>query len=183
MADIAIGGFNVIASDGFGAAQMRIRRLFPDPVRRRFRGSSCWIDEGRRVERRAPQVGTTPIRGTPVIPEVCGLVLPGDGLVHVDVGTFLNLLFRQPHIQPLGLPVRMDYGDWRDQHWPAAEPAAGFYREVTDGPCLIVEIELIYTPELTVRGSDCKTFQVRCIRFNTHLPPLAGWRPTLLLRA
>jgi hypothetical protein len=98
-------------------------------------------------------------------------VLPGDRLVRVDVGTLLNLPFRQRHIQPLGLPVRMDYGDWRDQHSPAAKPAAGFHRQVADGPCLIVEIELIYTSEIAVRRSDHQTFQVRCIHQHCHCPP------------
>src|ERR1035437_6784264 len=114
MADIAIGGLSAIASDGFGAAQMRIRRLSSDPLRHGFRGGSCGTSHARRGERWAPQVGTTPIIGIPVIPEVCGLVLPGDRPGRVDVGTFLNLLFRKRHIQPLGWPVRMDYGEWRD---------------------------------------------------------------------
>ena len=87
-------------------------------------------------------------------------MLPGDGLVRVDVGAILNLLFRQRHIQSLGMPVRMDYGKWRDQHSPAAKPAAGIDNEVADGPCFIVEIELIYGSKLAVRSSDHKTFQV-----------------------
>ena len=32
---------------------------------------------------------------------------------------------------------------WRNQHSPAAKPAAGIYNEVADGPCLIVEIKLM----------------------------------------
>ena len=91
-------------------------------------------------------------------------MLPGNGPVRVDVGAFLNLPFRQCHIQPLGLPVRLDHGDWRDQHLPAAKPAAGFHRKVADGPRLVVEIELIDSSEIAVRSSNCETFQVRRIR-------------------
>ncbi len=154
MANFAVGRFHVIAGDGFGAAQVRIRGLSFDSARPRFRRSSHWNRQARRVARRAPQVGTTPIIGISVIQVVFGLVLPGDRLMRVDVRAILHLLFRQRHIQSLGWPVRVEYGDWRDQHLPAAQPAAGFYREVADGPGLIVEIELIHGSKLSVRSLD-----------------------------
>jgi hypothetical protein len=72
----------------------------------------------------------------------------------------LNLPFCQRHIQPLGRPVRMDYGYWRNQHSPPAKPAAGIYNEVADGPSLIVEINVIYGSKLSVRSSDRKIFQM-----------------------
>jgi len=50
------------------------------------------------------------------------------------------------------------------QHLPAAKPSGGVYRKVADGPCLIVEIELIYSSKLAVCSSDHKTFQMRNIR-------------------
>jgi hypothetical protein len=84
--------------------------------------------------------------------------------MRIDVGAVLNLLLRQRHIQTLGLPIRGDYEDWRDQHSPAAKPSRGVYREVADGPCLIVEIELIYSSKLAVCSSDHKTVQMRNIR-------------------
>src|ERR1019366_10702109 len=140
------------------------RRLSPDPLRQRILQNSGWNRQARRVGGWPPQIGTAPIKGIVVVPEVFGLVLPRDGLVRVDVGAVLHLFFRQRHIQPLGLPVRMDDGNWRDQHLPAAKPAAGVYREVADGPCLIVEIELTYSSNLAIRGSDYKTFQMRSIR-------------------
>src|ERR1039458_2885821 len=143
---------------------MQIRRLSPTLLPLPSAGSSCGNSQARRVERGAPQIGATPIIGIPVIPEVCGLVLPGDGLVRVDVGAILNLLFRQRHLQSLGLKVRLDYREWRDQHSPAAKPAAGVYHEVADGPCIIVEIELIDRSKLAVRSSDHKTLQLRSIR-------------------
>src|ERR1035441_10606706 len=164
MADFTIGRFNVIASNVFATAQMRIRRLSPDPLHHPFGRSSCWNSQARRVERGAPQIGATPIIGIPVIPEVCGLVLPGDGLVRVDVGAILNLLFRQRHIQSLGLKVRLDYREWREKHSAASKPAAGVYHEVADGPCIIVEIELIDRSKLAVRSSDPKTLQLRPLR-------------------
>src|ERR1035437_1628263 len=95
MADFTIGRLNVIASDGFVTAQMRIRRLCPDPVRQRLLESSYWNRQARRVKRWAPHIGTAPIVGIAVIPEESGLMLPGDGLVCVDVGAVLHLLFRQ----------------------------------------------------------------------------------------
>jgi hypothetical protein len=58
----------------------------------------------------------------------------------------------------------MDYRNWRDQDSPAAKPTASFEREVADGPCLIVEIELIYSSELAVCTSDHKTLQMNGIR-------------------
>jgi hypothetical protein len=84
--------------------------------------------------------------------------------MRIDVGALLDLLFGQRHIQTPGWPVRVDYGDWRDQHSPTAKPTAGVYREVADAPCLIVEIELVYSSKLTVGRSDHKTFQLRSIR-------------------
>jgi hypothetical protein len=91
-------------------------------------------------------------------------VLPGDGLVRVNVGAVLDLLFRQRHIHAPGLPVSVDNGNWRDQHLPAGKPPVGFYRKVADGPCLIVEIEMIYSSNFAVRGMDLKTSQMRSIR-------------------
>ena len=77
----------------------------------------------------APQeIGSAPIEGISVIPEVCDLVLPGDWLMRIDVRAILNLLFRQSHIQSFGLPIRhANNGDRRDQYLPAAKPAAGLH--------------------------------------------------------
>src|ERR1039457_5085524 len=157
MADFTIGRFNVIAGNGFATTQMRIRRLSPYAILQRFRRGNSRSSQARRIERWAPKIGTTPIVWIPVIPEECGLVLPRDGPLRVDIAAFLNLLFRQRHIQSLGWPVCRGDGHWRDQHRPPAKPAAGVNREVADCPCLIVEIELIHSPKLTVRSSDHKT--------------------------
>jgi hypothetical protein len=75
-------------------------------------------------------------------------------------GLFSTCFFRQRHIQSLRLPVRLDYGERRDQHLPAA----GLHHKVADGPSLVVEIELIYSSNLAVRGPDLKTFQMGRIR-------------------
>ena len=165
MADFAILSFNVIARHGCSAAQMRIRRFFLDSFQRLglFR-SSDFSSQSRRVIRWTPQVRTAPIIWTSVIPEVCCLVLPRDGFVCIDIGAILHSLFRQRYIQPLGLPVGVDDGNWRDQHSPAAKPAAGFYHQVANGPCLVVEIQLIYSSNLAVRGPEHNTLQVRSVR-------------------
>src|ERR1019366_871353 len=81
------------------------------------------------------------------------------------------LLLRQRHIHSLSLKVRMDYGDRRDQPSPTTKPAAGFHDEVADGPCLIVEIDLIYDSKLAIRSSDQKTSQMRSIRHHCRLCP------------
>jgi hypothetical protein len=57
----------------------------------------------------------------------------------------------------------MEHGHWRDQHLPSAKPT-GFYREVADGPRLIVEIELINSSKLSIRSVNCETFQECSIR-------------------
>jgi hypothetical protein len=54
-----------------------------------------------------------------------------------------------------------NYRDGRDQYRTAAQPAAGFYREVADGPGLIVEIELIYgskSPSVARIVKPCRSF-------------------------
>src|ERR1035437_7321112 len=91
--------------------------------------------------------------------------------MRIDVGAVLNLLLGQRHIQALGLQVRMDNGKWRDQYLPASKPAAGFYREVPDSPCLIVEIELIDGSKLSVRSLDRQTFHIRSFRQHVVAPP------------
>src|ERR1022692_2230045 len=163
MADFTISRFHVITSDGFRAAQMRIRGLGLD-LACCFCGGGCWNSQIRRVEHWAPQIGTTPIIGISVIQVVFGFMLAGDRQMRVDVRAILNLLFRQRNIQPLGLPVRMEYGHWRDQHLPSAKPTTGFYREVADSPRLIVEIELINSSKLSIRSVDHETFQECSIR-------------------
>jgi hypothetical protein len=50
----------------------------------------------------------------------------------------------------------MDHRKWRDKHSPAAKPA-GCYREIADGPGLIIEIELIYAPKVSVGSVDRET--------------------------
>jgi len=42
---------------------------------------------------------------------------------------------------------------------PPSHPS-GFYREVPNGPTLIVEIELIYRSKLAIRGSDREAMQI-----------------------
>jgi len=91
--------------------------------------------------------------------------------MRIDVGAGLNLLFSQRHIQSLGWPVHMEDREWRDQHLPAAKPAAGFDREVADCPGLIVEVELIYSSKLSVRGLNRETFQKCDIRQHCLCPP------------
>jgi hypothetical protein len=54
---------------------------------------------------------------------------------------------------------------------PATKPSAGFYREVADCPGLIVELELIHSSELTVRGSDRKALQLGSIPQHCVYPP------------
>src|ERR1039458_10581717 len=114
MADVAISRGDVVASDSFGAAQMRIRGFFPNPFRQRFLRSDGWNIQVHRAVRWAPQIGTSPIIWIPVIPEVFSLVLPGYGPVRVDVGAMLHLLSRQRHVQPLGLPIHINHRKWRD---------------------------------------------------------------------
>jgi hypothetical protein len=79
--------------------------------------------------------------------------------VRIDLGAVFNLLGRQLYIQPLGRPVRVDYGHWGNQHSPSTEPFTGVYNEVSDGPSLIVEIEVFYGSKIAVRSSDRKVFQ------------------------
>src|ERR1035438_10179583 len=98
MADVTIGSLDGIAGDGLGTAKMRIGRLSLYPGGHRLCRSSRGNGHACRVERWAPQIGTTPIIGISVIPEVCGLVLPGDGLVGVNAGAILHLLLCQRHI-------------------------------------------------------------------------------------
>src|SRR5580658_1697309 len=141
MAEFAISGLNVIASDGADTAQMGIRRLTWDLVRCRRFGSRAYTS---RVVRGAPQEGTTPIVGVAVVPVVFGFMLSGNRLMRVDVGAILNVFFRQRHIQTLGFPIRIDHCKWRDQHLPSAQPAAGVHSEIADGPALILQIDLIY---------------------------------------
>ena len=60
-----------------------------------------------------------------------------------------------------GLPVRTaNHRDGRDEHQPACEPVAGVYREVADGPSLMVEIELVDRSDLTICRSNRKTMQI-----------------------
>jgi len=81
-------------------------------------------------------------------------MLPGDRSVRVDVGAAFHLLFRQRYIQAPDSPVRINYGEGRYEDLPSTEPAACFYCEVANGPCLIVEIEIIHCPNLAIRGAD-----------------------------
>src|ERR1700689_2700120 len=98
--------------------------------------------------------------------------------MRIDVGAILNLLFRQRNIQTLGLPVwYAQDGDWRNQHLPAAKPAASVYREITYGPGLILEIKLIYRPNLAVRGPNGKPSKIFAFFQNgcsPGFPPLGG---------
>jgi hypothetical protein len=66
----------------------------------------------------------------------------------------LNLFFGQRHIQSPGPQVRMDHGEWRDQHLPSAKPAASVYHEVANDPRVIIEVELIYRSKLAIRRAD-----------------------------
>ena len=94
--------------------------------------------------------------------------------MRIDVRAILNLLFRQSHIQSFGLPIRhANNGDRRDQYLPAAKPAAGVNREIADSPGLILEIELIYRPNLAIHGPDRQSVEifrisqhVLCLSFN-----------------
>src|ERR1700735_4944535 len=113
------------------------------------------------MESSAPQIGTTPVVGIPVMPEIFGLVLPADGQVRIHIGARLTLLSGQRHIESSGFPVGLDYGNRRDQNTPAAKPAAGFDREVANGPRVIVEIELFDGSQFAIRGTDYKARQMR----------------------
>ena len=93
MADFTIGSFDVIAGDGLVTAQMRIHGRFVDVLRLRFVKDGCRNRQARWVRRWAPHVRSAPIVGITVVPHVHALMLPGDGLVRVDVGAVLHLLF------------------------------------------------------------------------------------------
>ena len=90
-------------------------------------------------------------------------MLPGDGLMGVNAGAIFHLQFCQRHFQPPRLPIRVDDRNGRDQHLPISKPASGFHREVADDPRLIVEVELIYSPNVAVRRSDHHIFQIGSI--------------------
>ena len=184
MPDFPIGGIDVVAGDGVAAAQMRIRRFSADPFRQSFRGRTHGNRQARRVKCRSPQIGAAPVIGIPIIPEVRGLVLPGNRQVGVDVGALLNLILRQRHFQTLGFPVRMGYREWGDQYLPAAKPAAGFHRKIADAPRLIVEIELLHRSDLAILslyGEALQMIRISQHRFGPpgHLPVRFGRRRSI----
>ena len=78
----------------------------------------------------------------------------------IDVRAVFHLLLSQLHIQPLGLPVGVDYGYRRNQHSPSAKPATGFHRKVADSPSLVVEIEVVYNSQFAVCSLDGKILQM-----------------------
>src|SRR5271166_6863558 len=115
MADFTIARFHVITGDGFGATEMRIRRLSLAAARPHFRGSACWNSPASLIGL-SPLERTTPRTWIPVILVVFGFVLARDRPMCIDVGAVLNLLFRQRDVQAFGGPVHSNYGEWREQH-------------------------------------------------------------------
>ena len=100
-----------------------------------------------------------PIVGIAVIAHVGGLVLPGNGLLGVNGGAALDFLFGERHMQGAGVPSIMAEGGGRDQHGPAAEPAASLDDEIADSPGFVIEIKLTHLANFSVCCLDRDALQ------------------------
>ncbi len=93
VSDFPIGGTNVMTDDVVGAPQARVPGFLPLES-----GLPFFLNPGD-VGAIAPGVGTVPVIGPAVVPVVLGFILARHGLVTIERGTFLDLLFGQIHRQ------------------------------------------------------------------------------------
>ena len=85
--------------------------------------------------------------------------LVGDGLVTVQGGTGLDLLFGQINGDVLFFFIHGGQRIRGNQHLPVREPGSGFCNQIADGPVPVIEVKFFDLPDFPVEAVQFVTFQ------------------------
>jgi len=81
-------------------------------------------------------------------------MLPGDGLVDVDVRTVLHFLAGQRDVKAMRGPVCLAKGDRRNENSACVEESIGLDDEIANHPPIVVNEEIYDGPDVAVACAD-----------------------------
>jgi len=152
VADVAVDGVEVVSGDFVTASQVGVFGGFLCCFRRPYQ---VGVDDRRRWNN-APDVAwnerCVPIGLPGIIVDKLFFVLTRDGLVGIDGRAVAYLFAGEVYGEYPGFPGMFQEGVGGDQHFAPRQPGAGFYDQVSDGPGLVIKVEIFHFPNFSVGG-------------------------------
>jgi hypothetical protein len=135
-----------------------------------FMGDGGWIifsyrshvDTGSRLDNAPDSIrikSGSPITLPGIILRQFCLLLAGNGFVGIDVRAMADLFLRNSDRENSVFPGMADHSLRSNQDFPG-QPVSCLYDQVSDGPDIIVEIEILHLSDVAIPGCYSKTDQV-----------------------